>query len=76
MKPGLTTSPRASTTFRPRVSLIAAILPANTHRPHSVQPTLRVDQPAVINRDIVGLRRLPQATSNSRPRNERSGSQV
>ena len=30
----------------------------NTHRPHSIQPTLRIDHPAVINHNIVGLRRL------------------
>ena len=39
----------------------------NTHRPHSIQPTLRVDQPAVINRDIVGLRRLTTGNDSSTP---------
>ena len=46
----------------------------NTHGPHSVQPTLRVDQPAVINRDIVGLRRLTTGNEQQQARsNERSG---
>lgn len=45
----------------------------NTHRPHSVQPALRVDQPAVINRDIVGLRRLTTGNEQQHARgNERS----
>ena len=46
----------------------------NTHGPHSVQPTLRVDQPAVINRDIVGLRRLTTGNEQQQARsNECSG---
>ena len=34
---------------------------SNTHRPDGIQPTLWVDHPTVINRNIVALLRLTEA---------------